>query len=77
MRHAIGIWILVFVALYVAVAMIRLAYPRLSWTRERRARRIQAQWAWRRDGRSNSALAIENERDPVRIMTHRCCCRLR
>jgi hypothetical protein len=42
MRHAIGIWILVFVALYVAGAMIRLAYPRLSWTRERRARRIRA-----------------------------------
>ena len=40
MRHTIGVWILVFVALYVAVAMIRLAYPRLSWTRERRARRF-------------------------------------
>jgi hypothetical protein len=39
MRHTIGIWILVFVAVYVAIALIRLAYPRLSWTRERRARR--------------------------------------
>ena len=43
MRHAIGIWILVFVALYVAGGLIRIAYPRLSWTRERRARRLHAQ----------------------------------
>jgi hypothetical protein len=43
MRHTIGIWILVFVAVYVAIALIRLAYPRLSWTRERRARRLQSQ----------------------------------
>jgi hypothetical protein len=43
MRHAIGIWILVFVALYVAIALVRLAYPRLSRSRERRARRIRSQ----------------------------------
>jgi len=42
MRHTIGIWILVFVAVYVAIGLIRLTYPRLSWTRERRARRIQS-----------------------------------
>jgi len=42
MRHTIGIWILVFVAIYVAIALIRLTYPRLSWTRERRARRIHS-----------------------------------
>lgn len=38
MRHMIGVWILVFVALYIAVGLIRFTYPRLSWTRERRAR---------------------------------------
>ena len=43
MRHTIGIWILALVAVYVAIALIRLAYPRLSWTRERRARRNRAQ----------------------------------
>lgn len=42
MRHTVGIWILVFVAVYVAIALIRLTYPRLSWTRERRARRISS-----------------------------------
>ena len=43
MRHTIGIWILVFVAVYVAIALIRITYPRLAWTRERRARRIRSQ----------------------------------
>jgi hypothetical protein len=43
MRQTIGIWILVFVALYIAIALIRLTYPRLSSTRERRARRLHAQ----------------------------------
>ena len=32
MRHTIGIWILVFVAVYVAIALIRITYPRVAWT---------------------------------------------
>lgn len=47
MRQAIGLWILLVVAIYIVVELIRAQHPSLPWIKRRRTRRIRWQWARR------------------------------